>query len=31
MQVKILGENIAQNILSSGASIIVDELKTSKL
>jgi hydroxymethylbilane synthase len=31
MQVKILGENIAENILSSGASIIVDELKTSKL
>ena len=30
-QVKILGENIAKNILSSGASIIVDELKTSKL
>ena len=30
-QVKVLGENIAQNILSSGASIIVDELKTSKL
>lgn len=30
-QVKILGENIAENILSSGASIIVDELKTSKL
>ena len=30
-QVQVLGENIAQNILSSGASIIVDELKTSKL
>lgn len=30
-QVKVLGENIAENILSSGASIIVDELKTSKL
>ena len=31
MQVKILGENIAENILSSGAFVIVDELKTSKL